>query len=163
MTTKSPQPGRLSNMLPRDRNQRTVVALFALFGGLIAFNVIVFRVLMAEEGHPQSWFTALYWTFQTMSTLGDGDLVFVNGIGRVFSLFVLLTGIVFLFILLPFTLIQYVYAPWLERRHAGRAPRVVAPTMSGHVILTAYSPVEAALIGRLERFNTPYVVIVPDV
>ena len=62
----------------------------------------------------------------------------------------------------PFMLIQFVYAPWLEARNAARTPRELPPDTHGHVILTSYGPVEAALIERLEQFHLPYVVIVDD-
>ena len=65
----------------------------------------------------------VYWTLQTMSTLGYGDVTFSSDAGRLFSMIVLVTGLIFLFVLLPFTLIQLLYAPWLEARNASRTPR----------------------------------------
>jgi len=38
-----------------------------------------------------------------MSTLGFGDITFSSDLGRIFSLIVLLTGIVYLLVMLPFT------------------------------------------------------------
>jgi len=71
-------------------------------------------------------------------------------------------GVLLLFVLLPFMLIQFVYAPWLEARNAARTPRELPPDTTGHVILTSHGPVEAALIDRLVEFKLPYVVIVDD-
>jgi Trk K+ transport system NAD-binding subunit len=97
-----------------------------------------------------------------MTTLGYGDITFHSDLGHVFSMIVLATGVLLLFVLLPFMLIQFVYAPWLEARNAARTPRTLAPDTRGHVILTTYGPVEAALIERLTQFHLPYVVIVAD-
>ena len=75
---------------------------------------------------------------------------------------VLGTGITILFIFLPFTLIQFFYAPWLEARAASRAPRELSAEISGHVLLTAHGPIESALIDRLVQLELPYAVIVPE-
>jgi hypothetical protein len=38
-------------------------------------------------------------------------------------MFVLMSGIVFLLVMLPFTFIQFFYAPWLEAQSRARTPR----------------------------------------
>lgn len=145
------------------RNLGTFLALLAFVGVIVAVYAGVFQMLMRREGVAPSWLTGVYWTMQTMSTLGYGDLTFRTDLGRMFSLVVLVTGMVFLFVLLPFTLIQLLYAPWLEARSAARTPRELPAGTSGHVILTAHGPVEEALIERLRQFDVPYVVLMPDV
>ncbi len=141
---------------------RALSNLLLLVGTIIVIYTVMFHTLMAREGHPPTWITSVYWTMQVMTTLGLGDVTFVGDVGRAFSVLVLLTGVILLFVLLPFTLIQYVYAPWLEERNAARTPRSLPPSLDGHVILTAYGPVEAALIQRLDQFSMPYVIIVGD-
>jgi hypothetical protein len=61
-------------------------------------------MLMLYEGRQYSWVTGFYWTLTTMSTLGFGDITFHSDAGRLFSVVVLLSGIVFLLVMLPFTL-----------------------------------------------------------
>lgn len=141
---------------------RPLVGLLVIVIGLIVLYSVLFHALMAHEGQTHSPLTGFYWTMQTMMTLGFGDITFTSDLGRLFSVVVLTTGVVLLFVLLPFTLIQFLYAPWLEARTAARTPRQLPADTSGHVILTAYGPVEAALIDRLRQFQSPYVVIVPD-
>ena len=51
-----------------------------------------------------------------MTTLGFGDITFTSDIGRLFSIVVLLSGVVFLLVMLPFLFIRLFYAPWLEAR-----------------------------------------------
>jgi voltage-gated potassium channel len=58
-----------------------------------------------------------------MSTLGFGDITFETDLGRLFSMFVLISGVLFLLVVLPFTFIQFFYAPWLESQSRMRAPR----------------------------------------
>lgn len=129
---------------------------------LVLVYSTIFHFLMTGEGRAYSWFTGVYWTLQTMTTLGYGDLTFTGDTGLAFSLVVLLSGLVLLFVLLPYTLVQFVYSPWLERQNAARTPRTIPSDISNHVILTAYGPVEAILIQRFDQYAMPYVVIVPD-
>lgn len=130
---------------------------------VVVIYSLIFQMLMAREHQSHSWFTGVYWTVQTLTTLGYGDVTFTSDAGRAFSMVVLATGVVLLFVLFPFTLIQFLYAPWLEARNAARTPRHLPLGTSGHVILTSYGPVEIALIERLDQFHLPYVVIIPDV
>ena len=77
------------------------------------------------EGQQHSWITGFYWTLVVMTTLGFGDITFTSDIGRLFSIVVLLSGVVFLLVMLPFLFIRLFYAPWLESRVRLRAPREV--------------------------------------
>ena len=79
----------------------------------IIFYSALFHLIMELEGRQYSWITGFYWTLTVMSTLGFGDITFTSDLGRIFSMGVLLTGIIFLLILLPFTVIRFFYAPWL--------------------------------------------------
>lgn len=130
--------------------------------GLVASFSVLFQILMAYEGQRHSIVTGFYWTLSTMSTLGYGDVSFVTDPGRLFSIVVLLSGIVFMLVLLPFTFIELFYEPWMEARAANLIPRSVPDDMKDHVILTFYGPVAAALIEKLGQFNYPYVVVLPD-
>ena len=74
---------------------------------------------------------------------------------------VLLTGVVFLLILLPFTVIQFFYAPWVEAQAAARTPRELPAGTGDHVVLTNYDAVSAAFIRKLEHYGYGYVLLVP--
>lgn len=76
---------------------------------------------------------------------------------------VLLSGVVFLLVMLPFLFIRLFYAPWLEAQVRLKAPRQVPATMSGHVILTELDDLANGIIERLRDEHVPYVVIEPDV
>lgn len=141
---------------------RALRSLLTFVVAIIVLYSAIFHALMLREHQSYSWITSIYWTMQTMTTLGYGDITLTSDLGRAFSLIVLTTGVVLLFVFLPFSLIQFVYAPWLEARNAARTPQELPPDTHGHVILTTYGPVEAALIERLEQFHLSYVVIVDD-
>lgn len=144
------------------RNVRLLLSFVAVLGAMVTVFSVLFHVLMQMEGRQHSWLTGFYWTLTVMSTLGFGDITFTGDLGRAFSLVVLLSGIIFLLVLLPFTFIEFFYAPWMQAQAEARAPRQLPEGMSGHVILTEYEPVSLSLIRRLEDYGYPYVLLVGD-
>jgi voltage-gated potassium channel len=143
----------------RRRDLRVVLVLLAVFVCLVALYSTVFHVLMDREGQSHSWPTSVYWTLVTMTTLGFGDITFSSDIGRLFSVVVLLSGTLFLLVLLPFTFIQFVFAPWMAMREAARAPRALPEDSAGHLVLTDHGPIEDTLVQRADRAGVPYVII----
>jgi voltage-gated potassium channel len=144
------------------RNLRILFKFVLLLVAMVTVYSVVFHVLMEREGQAHSWVTGLYWTLVTMSTLGFGDITFDSDIGRVFSVFVLVSGVLFLLIVLPFTFVQFFYAPWLEAQTRMRVPRSVDPDLADHVLLAIHDPVAVSLVERLVVHGRPYVIIEPD-
>ena len=134
----------------------TLVALITLYA--VIFHLIKIHV----EGEQHSWITGFYWTLVVMTTLGFGDITFTSDIGRLFSILVLLSGVVLLLVMLPFMFISLFYAPWLEARVRLRAPREVPEGTNGHVIITEFDAIATSLIERLRTEHIPYYVIEPD-
>ncbi|EPX55745.1 Trk system potassium uptake protein TrkA [Cystobacter fuscus DSM 2262] len=145
------------------QNVRALLQLLAVLLLLVVVFTVLFHVLMKREGQEHSWLTGLYWTLTVMTTLGFGDITFHSDMGRAFSVVVLLSGVVFLLVLLPFTFIQFFYAPWMEAQRQSRAPRELPEDTRGHVILSHYDAVTMSLIPRLEFYGHPYVVLEDDV
>ena len=143
-------------------NVRALLKLVAFMLVMIAAFSVAFHFLMAAEGRSHSWLTGVYWTLTVMSTLGFGDITFQSDAGRAFSMLVMVSGVIFLLVLLPFTFIQFFYAPWMEAQRQRRAPRELPPETSGHVILTQYDPLAVSLIERLRFYGRPYVVLEPE-
>ena len=129
---------------------------------IAVYSVIFHLIMLHAEGRYHSWITGIYWTLTVMTTLGFGDITFTSDLGRLFSIVVLLSGIVLLLILLPFMFIRLFYAPWLEAQIRHAAPREVPEDMSGHVILCSYDTIASGLIERLRLHGIPYCVIEPD-
>jgi Trk K+ transport system NAD-binding subunit len=144
------------------RNMLPLLRYLALLGGTVGVFTVVFHLIALSEGQEHSWLTGLYWTLTVMSTLGFGDITFQSDLGRVFSLVVLLTGIVMLLIVLPFVFIRHLYAPWLEAQLDVRAPRMADKSLAEHVIICHYDTIAIGLIERLESHGIRYVVIEPD-
>ena len=145
------------------RNLRALRGYVLVLLAMITVYSIAFHLLMAAEGQRHSWLTGFYWTLTVMSTLGFGDITFESDAGRAFSILVLLSGVVYLLIVLPFAFIQLFFAPWLEARQAARTPRRVPEGVQGHMIVTHYDPIAISLTQRLAYHGRPYWVIEPDV
>jgi voltage-gated potassium channel len=145
------------------RNTRLLLKFLATLLGMICVYSVIFHMIMAWEGQDHSWFTGFYWTLTVMSTLGFGDITFHTDVGRVFSTVVLVSGMVFLLMLLPFTLIEFFYTPWVESQARARTPKELPPETHSHIILTNYDSVTESLIRKLDRFGFSYVLLVSDI
>ena len=162
---KFPQ-SELAYIFRKGEMRRDILALLryaAFLAAVILLYAALFQVIMVQvEGQSHSWITAVYWTLVTMSTLGFGDVTFGSDVGRLFSLAVLVSGVVLLLVVLPFTFIRFFYAPWLEAQVRLRAPRGVPSSVRGHVIISRHDEIAASLIERLRAEGIPYYVVEPD-
>lgn len=161
---KSYVPHLLSYLQTRagKRNVSILFRYLLLFGLLVLVYTILFHLLMLREGQEHTWLTGMYWTLTVMSTLGFGDITFHTDLGRAFSMIVLLSGMVFLLVLMPFTFIEFFYSPWLRAQSEARAPRQLPPSVRGHAILTHLGPVTEALIQKLKQYGQAYVILTRD-
>lgn len=144
-------------------NVRLLAKFLLLLVGLVIAFAIGFHLLMVYEGKEFSWFTGVYWALTVMSTLGFGDITFESDLGRLFSVVVLLTGMIFLLVLLPFTFIEFFYSPWVKMQRESRAPRRVPEELRQHVVLTHLDAVSEAFIERLVKYRLPHILVVGEV
>jgi Trk K+ transport system NAD-binding subunit len=136
------------------RQVTLMLRLLVVFAVLIVIYSFLFQFCMGREGRQYSWVTGVYWTLTVMSTLGFGDIVFTSDAGRIFTSVVLISGVVFLLVLLPLL--------FMERQSVARVPRELPRDTSGHVVLCHYDEVTHALISRLTQYHYPYALLVPD-
>ena len=146
----------------RGRNLRVVGWLLVAFLVMVTVFSWLFHILMEREGQSFSNATGVYWTLTTMSTLGFGDITFQGDAGRVFSVVVLISGALFILVLLPFAFIQFVFMPWMMWREDNRAPSSLPDGTTGHIVLTSPDPITDAVIRRADDAGVPYVLIEPD-
>ncbi|QJB56038.1 NAD-binding protein [Pseudodesulfovibrio sp. zrk46] len=159
-------PSQLVYFFQDRRAQRNLNSLIRFILFLCFFIVIysvLFHVLMEMEGQHFSWITGFYWTLTVMSTLGFGDITFTSDLGKLFSLCVLMSGIVFLLVMLPFTFIQFFYAPFLEAQTKSRAARELPEETSDHLIIIGSDQVALSLASRVRQFNYKYCILVNEV
>ncbi len=129
---------------------------------LIALYSVLFHYIMQFEGREYSWTTGVYWTLTVMSTLGFGDITFLSDLGRFFSIIVLMSGVILLLVMLPFTFIQYFYAPWLESQKKHTIPRKLPKDIKNHVIFVGITPLTLNTIDVLETYGTSCVLLCND-
>ena len=144
------------------RNFKLLFKFLLALTAIVIIYSILFHFIMLFEDRDFSWVTGFYWTLTVMSTLGFGDITFASDLGKVFSMVVLISGIIFLLVMLPFTFIQFFYAPWLEAQSRARAPRELPENTSGHVILTNFDPITINLVKKLNQYNYEYAIIATD-
>ncbi|GAA5118948.1 potassium channel protein [Luteolibacter yonseiensis] len=144
-------------------NFKTLLRLISLLVFLVILYSVLFHLVMEREGQHFSWITGVYWTLTVMTTLGFGDITFHGDLGRFFSICVLMTGVMFLLVILPFTFIEFFYAPWMKAQASARTPRELPADRRNHVIFTNYDPITAALIPLLEKYGHPHVVLCQNI
>lgn len=159
-------PSQLAYLLSV-RETRRNVARFAWYVAFLLFVITVYAVLfhlimVHVEHQDHSWVTGFYWTLTVMTTLGLGDITFATDTGRVFSIVVMLSGVILLLIVLPFAFIRLFFAPWLEAQVRTRAPREVGSEMADHVIIAGWDAIAPGLARRLRAHAVPYFVIESD-
>ena len=143
-------------------NIRKLIKFIALLALMYISYSILFHFIALYEGQTHSWLTGFYWVLVTMSTLGYGDIIFYTDLGRFFSMLVIISGIFFLLVLLPFTFIEFFYAPWMKAMNQARAPKELDPMIKDHVIITQLNAVTEALIRKLISYKINYVILEPD-
>lgn len=144
------------------KNIKLLLKFLLILVFMISIYSIMFHYIMEYEGREFSWLSGIYWTLVTMSTLGFGDITFTSDIGKLFSVVVLLSGVIFLLVMLPFTFIQFFYAPWLDAQTKARTPRMLPSNTEGHVILTNTDSISLSLADKLIQYNYNYVILVSD-
>ena len=144
------------------RNFSQLIKLVVIVLMFVALSTAMFHWLMEREGQKYNWFDGFYWTLVTMSTLGYGEITFNDWPGKLFSIGVMLFGMMSMLVILPFAFIRFAYEPWMEAQNAARTPRTLPEETHGHVILTNLDAVSQALIHKLEQYAIPYVLLVGD-
>jgi len=158
----TPQLDYLRTHRETRRNLVILLQYIGIVAATMLFYSALFHLLMLYEGQDHSLLTGLYWTLTVMSTLGFGDITFNTDLGRLFSIVVLLSGILMLLVVLPFVFVSFFYAPWLEAQLHLRAPRSAPRGLDEHVILCRHDEIAAGLIERLRDSSIPYCLIEPD-
>ena len=140
-----------------------ILRFFLLLFMLVLVYACLFHFFMWLEDRPEySWITGFYWSVTVMTTLGFGDITFQSDAGRLFSIVVLLSGILLFLTMLPFMFTQYIYAPWLESQKKERTPRMLPQDTHGHVIIVNPSPIALNLADNLKTYGASYVLLCHD-
>ena len=130
---------------------------------LVSLYTIIFQIIMVRvEGASHSWIAGFYWVLINMTTLGTGDLYFTSDIGRLFTVIVLISGVFFLLIILPFTIISHFVFPWMEEKAKHRIPTSPARPLQDHVIICGKDSIAMNLVEKLRLTNQPFIFVEAD-
>ncbi len=158
-------PEQIKFFLHQHSVRRNLIFLgrfIAMLMCLIGLYSVLFHFIMAHEGQHYSWITGVYWTLTVMSTLGFGDVTFTSDLGKLFSMFVLCSGVLLMMIILPFSFIQFFYVPWIEAQQKGHTPRSIPQYVKGHVIVVSTSPIALNLVDELQEYGAKCVILCHD-
>ncbi|WP_094229241.1 potassium channel family protein [Methanolobus psychrotolerans] len=127
---------------------------------IIVAYIFVFMEMMIYEGQSEyvNLYDAFYWVISTFTTVGYGDIVFTSPYGKMFSVFVQLSGIPLVFGIL-FTLM---IIPWMEKKIHFNIPSKAPKNLREHIIICGYNRLIETLIEELKEKDTPYILIEED-
>lgn len=144
------------------RNVRVVFAFLLFTTALVVLFSALFHQIMQHEGREYTYITGVYWTLTVMSTLGFGDITFASDTGKLFSIIVLLSGILLFMLIMPFTFIRFVYQPWIDNYNNRRKQRELPEGTKGHTIIVGDNSIALSVARKLQQYKFPYALLVPD-
>lgn len=156
---------QMAFFLAEQSNRRNIRFMFRFTLFVLALIVVysgVFHLIMEDEGRDFSLLTGLYWTLTVMSTLGFGDITFHSDPGKMFSVLVLMSGIVLFMLLLPFTFIRFVYTPWLEAQSNAMTPREAPKDLARHVVIVGADSTALSIALRCRQYDIAYIILTDD-
>lgn len=156
---------QMAFFMAQQSNRRNIrfMLRFGLFVlGLVLTYSAIFHYIMESESRQYSPVTGLYWTLTVMTTLGFGDITFESDPGKIFTVLVLLSGILLFMLLLPFTFIRFVYSPWLEAQSKALTPRELPKDSEGHVIIVGEDSTAFSIAERCRQYDMPHVLLIGD-
>ena len=135
---------------------RNVIGALAI----ILFYMLLFIRIMTLEGQTEyaNLYDAFYWVISTLTTVGYGDITVTSHIGKIYSVFVQLSGIPLVFGIL-FTII---IIPWIENVIHSNIPTRASKKLNDHIIICGYNRLIETLIEELEENDVPYILIEED-
>ena len=123
---------------------------------IIAYMLIfIFLIKMEQQSGKDNILTAFYWVISTITTVGYGDVTFNSNIGRMFSVVVMLTGVVMIFGIL----FSLVVTPMMERMIEIKYPSHAPADIENHIIICGYNKLVETLIDELEEQDTPFLIV----
>lgn len=141
---------------------RSTLRLILLVVGLVAFLLaaawLYQQGMMRLEGKPRTFWQALEWAGETLSTTGYGaDARWQHPAMVVLVLTVQFVGVFLVFLIIPIYLI-----PFLAERFETRLPRVANNRLRDHVVIYRFAPTVETLVERLAREDVKTLVVEVD-
>ncbi|WMW25266.1 NAD-binding protein [Methanolobus sediminis] len=124
---------------------------------IILVYILLFLEIMIYEGQTAhvNIYDSIYWVVTTLTTEGYGDITMTSPIGKMYAVFVQLTGIPLVFGIL-FTLI---IIPWMEKKIQSGIPSKAPKKLTDHIIICGYNRLIETLIEELKENDIPYILV----
>ncbi|MHC1576704.1 MAG: potassium channel family protein [Methanosarcinaceae archaeon] len=137
-----------------------MIKYIAIALGVIGLDVLIFISLAKYEGQIQhaNFIDALYWVVSTSTTVGYGDIVLISRPGKVFAMFVQISGILIVFGIL----ITFVITPWFQKTMVAPLPIKAPAGISDHIIICGYNQLIKTLVDELNEQDMAFLIIEND-
>jgi voltage-gated potassium channel len=138
------------------RISESIRSYILIFSFLVLVYSLVFLYLMRTyENRDYDFISAIYWVIVSMTTVGYDRIYFNSTIGLLFSVVVILSGVIMIFgYLFPLVL-----TPQLEKRLRKEHPSKVQNDLKNHIIICGYNQLVETLIAELGEYEIPFMVI----
>lgn len=137
-------------------NRTDIFKVLYLLLGILAAGVIGYHLI---EGWPL--LDSFYMTVITISTVGFGEVHPLSDTGKIFSIFLIVTGVGVAFYAFT-TSIQYYLGNHFQNIWGRRKMREQIARLTGHFVLCGYGSVGNSVVETCRREEIPFVVIDKD-
>lgn len=136
--------------------RRILISIFIFFVLIFSYSILFVAIMHIFEGQDYTFVEGVYWVISTITTVGYGDITFTSQIGKIFSIVVMMSGVMFFFGFL----VPYAVIPWAEQRLRLSLPTEVK--MTEHLIICGYNRFTKEFCKILKEFGIRYVVVERD-
>lgn len=138
----------------------SIIKYIVIALGVIGLDVLIFMYLAQYEGQTQhgNLIDALYWVVSTSTTVGYGDIVLMSRPGKIFAMFVQISGILIVFGIL----ITFVITPWFQKTMIIPLPTRAPVGTSDHIIICGYNRLVETLVDELNEQEVAFLIIEDD-
>lgn len=141
------------------RLQKRILLLLGAVPVMIVLSAVVYMFGMAHlEGSPRSFWSAIEFASETLSTTGYGaDASWRHPLMVIYVVVLQFIGVFFVFLIVPVFLV-----PFLEDRFEERLPRTAPSAMKNHVVIFRFGAAVETLVDNLLAAGIPTLVLESD-
>lgn len=122
---------------------------------VLIYSFIFIYLMHTYENKDYALIAAIYWVIVSMTTVGYGEIIFLSPVGQLFTIIVVLSGVVMIF----GYLFPLVVTPHIEKTLRRELPSRVSDDFKNHIIICGYNQLVETLIVELDEDRIPFVVI----
>lgn len=138
----------LWSLLPRGLKISALIFLMVLMAGTIGFHLIEGRTL----------FSSLYWTVETVTTVGYGDILPTGVVGRGFAIVIMLLGVSLGLYSLS-SMVGFMVSGEFTRVRKAINLNSQLENIKNHVIICGYGRVGKKAAEKMDRLGLKYVIV----